>query len=77
MTLFSAGLVVFKLPWAQALPTPFALTVVIALSLTSASGDRHAAVSRAIPETGVETPHKNLANSLWSPLSFHLTLVPR
>ena len=47
MTLFSAGLVVFKVPWAQALPTPFALTVVIALSLTSASGDRHAVVSRA------------------------------
>jgi hypothetical protein len=41
MTLFSmARPVAFKVPRTQALPTPFALTVVIALSLTSATGGR-------------------------------------
>jgi hypothetical protein len=39
MTLFSvARPMAFKVPQARALPTPFALTVVIALSLTSATG---------------------------------------
>jgi hypothetical protein len=44
MTFSVARPVAFKVPRARALSTPFALTVVIALSLTSATGGRHAVV---------------------------------